>query len=184
MKFMALFSIFMITASAFAVETIVIKKSKTCSLRGEPCATYDDIIIDAAAKHNIDPALVKAVMQAESNFNPLDRSGKGACGLMQLMPETARLLGVRNVYSPKENIYAGAQYLRTMLDIFNGNIEKAVAAYNAGPTVVQKYSSIPPYRETRDYVRRVKMYLSKYGKPGKVIDYTDDNGKLKLYNVK
>ncbi len=176
--------ILLLAPHAEAAEKLVIKNSKTCSLRGEPCATYDDIIIDAATKHNVDPALVKAVMQAESNFNPLDRSGKGACGLMQLMPATARLLGVRNIYNPEENIYAGAQYLRTMLDIFNGNIEKAVAAYNAGPAVVQKYSSIPPYRETRDYVRRVKTYLSRYGKNGKVIDYVDENGKLNLYNVK
>jgi soluble lytic murein transglycosylase-like protein len=169
-----------------ATDKLVIKNNKTYNygLRGGPCSTYDDLIIDAAKKHNVDPALVKAVMQAESNFNPLDRSLKGACGLMQLMPATARLLGVRNIYNPQENVYAGARYLRAMLDIFNGNIEKALAAYNAGPATVQKYSSVPPYRETREYVRKVKTYLSRYGKNGKVIDYTDENGILTLYNVK
>jgi len=143
---------------------------------------YDNIINRAAKKHSVDPALIKAVIKAESNFNPTDTSCKGACGLMQLMPETARLLGVKSIYSPEENILAGTRYLRDMLYTFNGNTEKAIAAYNAGPTAVARYKNIPPYRETRAYVENVNRYYRKYRSARKITVSTDDEGRLTMHN--
>ncbi|MGA2090807.1 MAG: lytic transglycosylase domain-containing protein [Endomicrobiales bacterium] len=144
---------------------------------------FETIIRDESLKNNLDPALVKAVIKAESNFNPSDRSCKGACGLMQLMPNTARLLGVRNIYSPKENIGAGARFLKDMMTTFHGSIDKALAAYNAGPSVVQHYNRIPPFRETQKYVRDVSRYYENFRDPGSVLSYVDDTGCLNLYNV-
>jgi soluble lytic murein transglycosylase-like protein len=150
-----------------------------------PSATpYDGIIDQAANKHHLDPALVKAVVKVESNFNPEDRSSKGACGLMQLMPDTARILGVKDIYSPSENIHAGTRFLKDMMYLFNGDTEKALAAYNAGPGAVKRYGSVPPYRETRNYVRQVNSYYRRYRTSDKIYSYTDESGCLKLYNVR
>lgn len=145
---------------------------------------YDDLIHQAARVNNLDPALVKAVIKAESNFNPLDRSRKGACGLMQLMPATARILGVRDIYSPHENIAAGTRFLRDMLNEFNGDVERAVAAYNAGPAPVHRYKDVPPYRETKQYVRAVFRYYQRYRVPGRIICSEDDSGCLTLSNIR
>jgi len=142
---------------------------------------YDSIIARAAKKHSVDPALIKAVIKAESNFNPADTSRKGACGLMQLMPQTARLLGVKSIYSPEENILAGTRYLKDMLYTFNGNTEKALAAYNAGPTAVARHKSVPPYRETRAYVENVNRYYRKYRNARK-ITVTDNESHLTMHN--
>ena len=118
---------------------------------------YDDIIAAHAATHSVRPELVRAVIAVESAFNPRARSPKGAMGLMQLMPATARDLGVERPYDPDENIRGGVAYLRSLLDRYRDNEELALAAYNAGPGAVDKYGqAIPPYRETRDYVRRIK----------------------------
>ena len=144
---------------------------------------YDEIIRHAARVNNLDPALVKAVIRAESNFNPLDRSCKGACGLMQLMPETARILGVRDIYSPHENIAAGTRFLRDMMNDFKGDTERAIAAYNAGPGPVRRYNDVPPYRETRQYVRNVFRYYQKYRSPRKISCSVNDAGCLTLSNV-
>ncbi|OGS02631.1 MAG: hypothetical protein A2339_01440 [Elusimicrobia bacterium RIFOXYB12_FULL_50_12] len=146
---------------------------------------YDNTIHKAAKKNNIDPALVKAIIKAESNFNPLDRSAKGACGLMQLMPQTARLLGVKNIYSPEENILAGTRFFKDMLFRFNGNVDKALAAYNAGPGAVDRYNSIPPYKETKNYIKTVNKNFIKYkNRDGRICSYTDANGCTTIYNVK
>ena len=114
----------------------------------------EDMIEEAAAKYNVDSRLVKAVAIAESNMNQNDVSDAGAIGVMQLMPETARGLGI-DPYDEQQNIEGGTKYLRQMLDTFGGNVRKAVAAYNAGPGAVQKYGGIPPYSETQNYVGRV-----------------------------
>jgi soluble lytic murein transglycosylase-like protein len=116
-------------------------------------------IIDAAAdKYNLPAKLIQAVVKVESNFNPRAVSSEGARGLMQLMPATARELGVRNSFDVRENIEAGSRYLKDMMDRFDGKIELALAAYNAGPGAVSKHNGIPPYRETRQYVKKVMAY--------------------------
>lgn len=115
---------------------------------------YDDIINAAAAKYGIDPDLIKSQMRKESAGNPNAVSSKGAGGLMQLMPGTAKQLGVTNVNDPAQNIFAGTEYLKKQLDTF-GNVPEALAAYNAGPGAVDKYDGIPPYKETQDYVKTI-----------------------------
>lgn len=111
---------------------------------------------EAARTHGVDPRLVAAVASRESAFNVNARSRVGACGLMQLMPATARFLGVGDVFDPRENVLGGARYLRTLLDTFDGDLDLTLAAYNAGPGAVQKYGGIPPYPETQNYVRGVR----------------------------
>ena len=122
---------------------------------------YDRLIQRAANAYSVDPALVKAVIAAESNFDPAATSHKGAQGLMQLMPKTARGLGVSNPYSAQDNVLGGARYLREMLDRY-GDMRRALAAYNAGPRAVDRYHGVPPYAETQQYVSRVLHYYRGY----------------------
>ena len=121
--------------------------------------------IDAAAKkYQVDPALVRAVIHAESAFKPGARSKKGALGLMQLMPDTAKDMGVVNALSPEENIQGGVRYLAWLLEEHRGNTLLATAAYNAGPGAVKRHKGIPPYEETQTYVKRVKILHDRYNK--------------------
>jgi soluble lytic murein transglycosylase len=122
---------------------------------------YDGLIGVTARQHQVQPALVKAVIAAESNFDARAVSRKGAQGLMQLMPQTAARLGVKDPFQPTQNVSGGTRYLRLMLDRY-GDMERALAAYNAGPTAVDRHGGIPPYRETRDYVARVLTYYRNY----------------------
>jgi soluble lytic murein transglycosylase-like protein len=118
-------------------------------------------ITAAANRHGVDPLLVVALVQVESRFNPSACSKKGAMGLMQLMPETARELGVLNPYNATENLDGGVRYLRELLVQFNDNVPWAIAAYNAGPQAVINFRGVPPYEETRNYVRSVgSLYLA------------------------
>lgn len=123
---------------------------------------FADEIEGAARQYRVDPALVRAVIHAESGFNVHARSPKGAIGLMQLMPATARLLGVANPRLPQENIRGGVKYLAELLAQFRSDITLATAAYNAGPQAVQKYAGVPPYAETQVYVQRVRILHQRY----------------------
>ena len=155
---------------------------------GVRSSQWDDVIDYRAREQGIRPDLVRAVIQVESAFNPRARSNKGAMGLMQLMPQTARDLGVRNAYDPLENIRGGVLYLRSLLDQFSGSEELALAAYNAGPGAVNKYGgTIPPYRETQDYVSRIR---SKSGVGGmraviyKITELVDGEAVVRYSNQK
>ena len=119
-------------------------------------AAFDSLIDENAQRHGISADLVRAVIQAESAFNPMARSPKGAMGLMQLMPATAVELGVQNPYDAAENIGGGVAYLKSLLVRYDWNEELALAAYNAGPGAVAKYGAVPPYKETRNYVAKIR----------------------------
>lgn len=123
---------------------------------------YDDMIREAALRHGVDPALAKAVVRAESNFNAQAVSLKDARGLMQLLPETARRLGVKDIHDPAENIDGGVRHLSRLIKLFSSDIRLAIAAYNAGENAVLKWGAVPPYPETRSYVKRVLLYYKMY----------------------
>jgi len=125
-------------------------------------AEIDRLVSANAATWNVDPSLIKAIIANESGFNANATSGAGAQGLMQLMPGTAAGLGVSNSYDPAQNVWGGTRYLRGLLDRFGGNVQLAVAAYNAGPGAVEKYNGVPPYAETQNYVQNVLASYEKY----------------------
>ena len=121
----------------------------------------DQIVEETAMRHDVDPNLVRAIIKVESNFNPQARSRKGAIGLMQLMPTTARSLNVTNPYDPAQNVDAGVRHFKQLLDSYHGNVELSLAAYNAGSTAVHRSRGIPRYRETQNYVKRItQLYAS------------------------
>lgn len=125
--------------------------------------TYDSIVNNAAIIYGVDSALIKAVIKTESNFDTYAVSNKGACGLMQLIPETAARFGVTDVFDPKANIYGGTQYLSWLMMYFKGDLELVLAAYNAGEHAVEKYNNkVPPYKETVNYVKKVFKFLDYY----------------------
>ena len=128
--------------------------------------SYDDLILTASGRYNIDAHLIRAVIKAESDFNSNARSHKGAMGLMQLMPETARLHNVSDAYDPGENVEGGVRHLKMLLDRYQGDLELSLAAYNAGSAAVEKHGGIPPFVETREYVRRVLRFYDSYRSSG------------------
>lgn len=138
------------------LQNVQAQSNKTSSVSAG--TTMDQIFEEAAQKYGIDANLLKAVGKAESNFNPSVVSSAGAVGVMQLMPATAKSLGVTDAYNARQNIMGGAKYLSQMLDRYDGNVKLALAAYNAGPGNVDKYGGIPPFKETQDYVNRVLDY--------------------------
>jgi len=123
---------------------------------------FDPLILEASKKYDVDFALIKAIIRAESGFNPFAVSRKGAKGLMQLMPATAQRMNVENIFNPRENIEGGVRYFRYLLSLFNNDLRLSLAAYNAGENIVSELRSIPPYRETIDYVRKVIYFYQSY----------------------
>ena len=123
---------------------------------------YDDIIAKASRQYGVSFPLLKAIIKAESDFDPRAVSKKGAKGLMQIMPENFKLLGLRDPFDPSQNIHAGARYFKQMYDRFKGKLALSLAAYNAGPTAVERYKTVPPYEETEEYVRRVLEFYYNY----------------------
>ena len=137
---------------------LYLKEKTTLSRKFYATDKYDRFISDASAQTGVDSRLLKAMIKAESDFNPRAVSRKGAMGLMQIMPENFKMLDLRNPFDPRQNIRAGARYFQQLYERFNGKLALSLAAYNAGPTAVDRYKRIPPYRETEEYVQRVLRY--------------------------
>jgi hypothetical protein len=150
-------------------HTTIYMPSETSFLGGNRPAVNVDrdgvekLVREAAERHQVDPALVRAVIETESNWNPSAVSRKGALGLMQLVPTTAQRFGANDALSPKQNVDAGVKYLKTLLERYNGNLDLALAAYNAGEGAVDRAHGVPAYRETRNYVQKVQ---EAYFRPG------------------
>jgi len=138
------------------MEVEMISKQKDAENR------YQLLILEAAYRYKVEPAIIKAIIMAESGFNPKAVSRVGARGLMQLMPRTARSLGVEDSFKPAHNIDAGVRYFKQLLDKFDGDIELALAGYNAGSFNVRKYGGIPPFKETKFYIHKVLRYYEVY----------------------
>jgi soluble lytic murein transglycosylase-like protein len=148
---------------ANATPSVVVSEKKTGGTTDNHNLPFNNEVIIAANETEIEPALIHAVISVESRHNPRALSKKGAYGLMQLMPDTARRFKVQDKNNPKQNILAGAKYLRELLKLFNGDLKLTLAAYNAGPAAVQRYGGrIPPFRETLDYVPKVLKYYKQY----------------------
>lgn len=137
---------------------IVVKRSS----KPADSRAYDRLILSASMHYGVDSNLVRAVIRAESGFNPNAVSPKGAMGLMQIMPHTSKYLGLDNPFDPRQNIFGGVRYLKELMGRFNNNMVLALAAYNAGPQVVEKHKGIPPYTETKIYLKRVINYYVQY----------------------
>ena len=153
------------TPSHSGYRVIIRTRSRHLRSSKEP-QSFERIVRSASNRYGVDPNLIWAVMKVESDFNPQAVSKKGARGLMQLMPATARDHQVDNVHDPSENIQAGVRHLRLLLDRFRGNLRLGLAAYNAGTKAVERYRNIPPFSETRSYVRRVLKYYDLYRAKG------------------
>ncbi len=125
-----------------------------------PDRVYDAIIAEASAEYGVDPELVRAVIRAESRFDPTAESGAGAKGLMQLMPILSKELGVQDPFDPRENVFGGVKYLSRLLDRHDGDVTLALASYNAGPRNVDRYKGVPPFKETRGYVRKIRGMMA------------------------
>jgi len=151
------------------VSEAMVEDRPTAPSRTASVEELERAVTRAAQQHHLHPALLFAVMKAESSFNPIVVSKAGAVGLMQLVPETAMRHGVRNLYDTNENVAGGARHLRYLLDRFHGNTRLALAAYNAGERKVDRYKQIPPYKETRHYVQKVLSYYRDYRKEARLL---------------
>lgn len=180
------------TDAPFSKKANLVMREKTEATQSRPntarkdsqdSTNYHSLVHEKATKYKIDPLLVKAVIKTESNWNEWAVSRKGAMGLMQLMPATAREMNVRNPFNPEENIDGGVKYLRYLLERFNGDLTLALAAYNAGPTWVEKFGVIPPITETKQYVRKVlSLYNGNTAYPLTALDSEQDNPE-RIYKV-
>lgn len=158
-------------SAASEVNTYFGSKRQRYETASHPFTQQDiDTAIDqAAARHHVNPSLVRSVVKVESNFNPNAVSRKGAMGLMQLMPSTARSLNVSNPFDPAQNVDAGVRHLRKLLDSYNGNVRLSLAAYNAGSAAVARSAGVPHFRETQNYVRRITSLYNGASEPGSLI---------------
>jgi len=143
---------------------IYIREKPPMSLNSGVAVRYDDLITEASKKHGVSFSLLKALIKIESDFNPRAISSAGAIGLMQIMPENIRALNIKDPFDPLENIMGGARYLKHLITRFDGKLPMALAAYNAGPNVVDRYKRIPPFKETEDFVEKVMKYYSIFKK--------------------
>ena len=139
---------------------IYIREKPPMSLNSGVADRYDDLITEASKKHGVSFSLLKALIKIESDFNPRAISSAGAKGLMQIMPENIRALNIKDPFDPLENIMGGTRYLKQLIGRFNGKLPMALAAYNAGPNIVDRYKRIPPFKETENYVEKVMEYYS------------------------
>ncbi|MGD8980997.1 MAG: lytic transglycosylase domain-containing protein [Desulfobacterales bacterium] len=152
------------TSSKSSDYKVYIKETLNRPLESNITDLYDHVISEASHTHGVSFSLLKALIKTESDFNPRAVSSAGARGLMQLMPENIKTLKIKNPFDPRENIMGGTQYLKQLIDRFNGKLPLALAAYNAGPGVVEKYQRIPPFKETENFVKQVMKYYSFFNK--------------------
>ena len=152
------------TSSNSSNYKVYIKETPNRPLESNITDLYDHVISEASHTHGVSFSLLKALIKTESDFNPSAVSSAGARGLMQLMPENIKTLKIKNPFDPRENIMGGTQYLKQLIDRFNGKLPLALAAYNAGPGVVEKYQRIPPFKETENFVKQVMKYYSFFNK--------------------
>lgn len=151
------------TKTEYPSSSIDVKKTRLSSISGKKAERFlHPIVIQTAGRYQVDPALVKAIIMAESGYNARAISKRGAKGLMQLMPATAQMLGVKDVFNPEQNISGGVRYFKQLVNQFNGDIELALAAYNAGSRYVRQYQGIPPFKATRYYIKKVFKYYQIY----------------------
>lgn len=163
---------------------VVLVKQESVRQKTNP-ERLQEIVETAARRHDLPEALIYAVIQVESDGDSTVRSEDGAVGFMQIMPATARFLGIDNPRDPKENIFGGTLYLRRLMDRFKGDLDRVLAAYNAGPTTVENHDGIPPYRETRQYVRRVRDRFEDLKAEGDMFyTYRDEDGVPHVTNVR
>ena len=152
------------TSSKSSNYKVYIKETPNRPLESNSTDLYDHVISEASHTHGVSFSLLKALIKTESDFNPRAVSSAGARGLMQLMPENIKTLKIKNPFDPRENIMGGTQYLKQLIDRFNGKLPLALAAYNAGPGVVEKYQRVPPFKETENFVKQVMKYYSFFNK--------------------
>lgn len=152
------------TSSKSSDYKVYIKETPNRPLESNITDLYDHVISEASHTHGVSFSLLKALIKTESDFNPRAVSSAGARGLMQLMPENIKTLKIKNPFDPRENIMGGTQYLKQLIDRFNGKLPLALAAYNAGPGVVERYQRVPPFKETENFVKQVMKYYSFFNK--------------------
>jgi len=152
------------TSSQSSSYKVYIKETPKKPLESYNEDLFDHVISEASQSHGISFSLLKALIKTESDFNPRAVSSAGARGLMQLMPENIKTLKIKNPFDPRENIMGGTRYLKQLINRFNGKLPLALAAYNAGPGVVEKYQRIPPFQETENFVKQVMEYYSLFSK--------------------
>ncbi len=152
------------TSSTSSNYKVYIKETPKTPLKSNITDLYDHVISEASQTHGVSFSLLKALIKTESDFNPRAVSKAGAMGLMQLMPENIRRLKVKDPFDPKDNVMGGTRYLKQLIHRFKGKLHLALAAYNAGPKVVEQYQRIPPYKETENFVKQVMKYYSLFNK--------------------